>query len=171
MLEIINDLMRKKDFCVLATVGDGRPHCSLMGFAADDDRRRIYMATLADTQKWRNLSSNPQASLLIDSRDEAGDRAAAAALTVSGRHEPLSASEAPAVLDRLRARLPHLAAFLSLPALEIINIRVKSLLLLQGPTDAYYHEVRNGGEASGKTVTSSPKNTVKKTLDDGGVSA
>ena len=86
MIEKIKDLIKRKDMCVLATAFDNKPHCSLMAYVTDDDCGAIYMVTGRETTKYRNISANPQVSLLIDTREEhPGDsRPKAQALTVSG---------------------------------------------------------------------------------------
>jgi len=70
MLEEMKALAKQKDICVLATVSDGNPHCSLMAYATDDDCREIYMITQKGTKKYKNLIKNPSVSLLIDTREE-----------------------------------------------------------------------------------------------------
>ena len=68
MLEKMKNIMRSQDICVLATVSEDKPHCSLMAYLTDDDCRTIYMITHKHTTKYRNLTANPSLSLLIDTR-------------------------------------------------------------------------------------------------------
>ena len=65
----IQKMISENKVCVMATVAEGAPHCSLMSYATDNECREIYMATLKDTKKYRNLIANPAVSLLIDTRD------------------------------------------------------------------------------------------------------
>ena len=51
----IRELIQSGKTCVLATVSEGQPHCSLMSYAADENGREIYMATLSNTKKYKNL--------------------------------------------------------------------------------------------------------------------
>ena len=76
-------LVREKNMCVLATVADGRPRCSLMAYATDEACEEIYMVTHRNTQKFKNLMKNAAVSLLVDSREKA-PRNRAQALTVDG---------------------------------------------------------------------------------------
>jgi nitroimidazol reductase NimA-like FMN-containing flavoprotein (pyridoxamine 5'-phosphate oxidase superfamily) len=55
MLEAIKTLIKSEDVCVLSTVSDGAPHCSLMSYITDDTCREFYMITLTGTKKYRNL--------------------------------------------------------------------------------------------------------------------
>ena len=70
MLKRMKKIVKDKDVCVLATVMDNVPHCSLMSYATDDDCREIYMMTHKQTKKYRNLLQNVKVSLLIDTREE-----------------------------------------------------------------------------------------------------
>lgn len=45
MLETMKALVKEKDMCVLATVSDNKPHCSLMAYASNKTGLEIYMAT------------------------------------------------------------------------------------------------------------------------------
>jgi nitroimidazol reductase NimA-like FMN-containing flavoprotein (pyridoxamine 5'-phosphate oxidase superfamily) len=87
MMQQIKDLIHNNAFCVLATCFEDKPHCSLMSYAADADCRELYMITLSDTRKFRNISMNPMVSLLIDSRADraSGETHTIQALTLGGR--------------------------------------------------------------------------------------
>ena len=141
MLEKMKALAQEKDICVLATVSENRPHCSLMAYATNGQCTEIYMVTHKETKKYRNLTANPQVSLLIDTREE--DRSAARlktkALTVSGVFQ---VEQDMARRDHIRATLlekhPHMQEFANHPDAEVFSIRIESFLLLDGLTDAYF---------------------------------
>jgi nitroimidazol reductase NimA-like FMN-containing flavoprotein (pyridoxamine 5'-phosphate oxidase superfamily) len=86
MREDIKEMISGNKFCVLATVGSGKPHCSLMSYAADENCLDIYMASLTRTKKYLNVMANPAVSLLIDTRKEGfhGQKGGVRALTVTG---------------------------------------------------------------------------------------
>jgi len=137
----IRNLIQENRICVMATVSEGQPHCSLMSYAVDADCREIYMATHKETKKYRNLAANPSVSLLIDSR-EAGSEGQTKALTVTGTIQGVIDEQRKAVIqDALLKRHPDLKEFFVDPASEIIVVRVKALQLLDGITDAYYESV------------------------------
>ena len=79
----IQKMISENKVCVMATVSNGAPHCSLMSYTTDKECREIYMATLKDTKKYRNLIANPAVSLLVDTRD-LDPRGKTRALTVTG---------------------------------------------------------------------------------------
>ena len=76
-------LAKEKDICVLATITDGKPYCSLMAYVTNRACTEMYMVTHRQTQKYQNLVTNPAVSLLIDTRDTT-PRSAARAMTVEG---------------------------------------------------------------------------------------
>ena len=144
MLEKMKALVRKKDTCVLATVGQGCPHCSLMAYVTDGECSEIYMATQKGSRKYRNLMENPLVSLLIDTReDQHGQKGAEAmALTVAGTLQQTdNPNKNHAMREKLLARHPRLNDFLNQPDVTIICIKISSFLLLKGLKDSYFEEL------------------------------
>jgi len=143
MFEIVKNLILSKDVCVLATINKDRPHCSLMAYVAEEDCRRVYMATRSDTRKWSNLQDNPYASILIDSRGDnpAPDRIGAKALTISGRNLALGRDERTRAEMMLANKHAHLAEFLQDPLVGVICVECESFLLLEGVSKSHYIEV------------------------------
>lgn len=144
MLEKMKRLVKDRDMCVLATVFQGKPHCSLMAYVSDDSGSEIYMATHRKTSKYRNLLMNPSVSLLIDTREDhpGPKRPEAKAMTVDGSFEKMENEEKKRqVKTSLLRRHPHLKAFLEDPDAEILCIKIRSYLLLDGLTEAHFEEV------------------------------
>lgn len=144
MIESMKKLAKEKDICVLATVSGEKPHCSLMAYTTDDECSEIYMATHRATRKFKNLMENPSVSLLIDTREEhkGSHRPEAKAMTVSGTLENLEDNQKKAwARARLLGRHPHLKEFLDHPDAEVICIKIRSFLLLDGLTDAHFEEM------------------------------
>jgi nitroimidazol reductase NimA-like FMN-containing flavoprotein (pyridoxamine 5'-phosphate oxidase superfamily) len=140
----MQELIRSQDMCVLATVAENRPHCSLMAYVTDDHCREIYMVTHRNTAKFRNATENPSVSLLIDTRlEDKGDRRERArALTVSGRFERIENPERrEAIRARLLERHAHLREFAAHPEAVVFAVKMLALQLLDGITDSYYETV------------------------------
>jgi len=141
MLEKMKDIVLGNDLCVLATVADGEPHCSLMSYIPDEEGGEIYMISCRETKKYSNLMKNPTVSLLIDTREEEKGqrRLYMKALTVSGEFQTINNPEKK---DLIRAnflkRHPHLTDFLNDPGAEIFSIKIKSFQLLDGVKDAFF---------------------------------
>lgn len=136
MLEII----RVQRVGVLATADPGgRPHCSLMSLLASDDGLSLYLLTGRETRKYRNLLDNPRVSLLLDTRGQPGPEAQVLALTLEGLARTLEDGPRRAqVLERLLARHPQLAQLAALPGAKVVEVRLLSLQLLEGPQRATY---------------------------------
>jgi nitroimidazol reductase NimA-like FMN-containing flavoprotein (pyridoxamine 5'-phosphate oxidase superfamily) len=138
MLAEMKQLVREKNICVLATAAGGKPYCSLMAYAANEDCTEIYMATRRSTKKFRNLAENPAVSLMIDTREEA-PRTQARALTVEGTCARVEDdSEKKLAQTRLLSVHPHLKDFLAHIDSEILCVAVRSFLLLKGLTEAHH---------------------------------
>jgi nitroimidazol reductase NimA-like FMN-containing flavoprotein (pyridoxamine 5'-phosphate oxidase superfamily) len=65
MLERMNDIVKRNDLCVLATVSEGKPHCSLMSYVSDEEGDEIYMISHKQKKKYANLMETPFVSLLM----------------------------------------------------------------------------------------------------------
>ena len=139
MQEVMWALIEQSDLCVLATVGEQGPHCSLMSPLADRAQGKIYLLTRADSAKFRNVKARPQVSLLVDNRDKIpGDRAKIKALTVSGLCSALEDGERAGELRaRFAAQRPHLAALAGDPGVRVLEVAITSLQLLDGVETSY----------------------------------
>ena len=146
MIEKIKQLIKDEKFCVLATVSDSRPYCSLMAYISKEDCSKMYMATLRNTVKYKNLIENPMVSLLIDTRTKAFDNHVneMKALTIIGQFEEVrNGSRRMEVRDMLLQRHPYLDVFLDHLESCLFSVEVHSFLLLNGFTDSYYEIVSN----------------------------
>jgi general stress protein 26 len=84
-LNSIRQLLGIQTLGVLATQGKKYPYSTLVGFAASDDLKTLFFATIRDTRKYQNIQMHSQVSMLIDSRtNQVQDFKDAQALTVLG---------------------------------------------------------------------------------------
>jgi len=138
----IQKMISENKICVMATVADGAPHCSLMSYATSKDCREIYMATFKDTKKYCNLIANPTVSLLIDTRD-ASPRDKTRALTVTGVFQAVDHDKRlKEIRETLIKKHPDLKNFFNHPDARIVVIKVIALQLLDNVTDAYFEAVK-----------------------------
>ena len=143
ILEKMTALVRKKNVCVLSTVSDNKPYCSLMAYITDGTCKEIYMMTHKNTTKFNNLQKNPSVSLLIDSR-ETQPRSNAQALTIGGVFIPLvDDNKRQNILDRMLESFPHMKNFLHHPESEIIRVKINSFLLLDGLTESHFVSLKD----------------------------
>jgi nitroimidazol reductase NimA-like FMN-containing flavoprotein (pyridoxamine 5'-phosphate oxidase superfamily) len=144
MLEKMMDMIKGNDLCVLATVSEGKPHCSLMSYISDEEGREIYLISHKQTRKYLNLMENPTVSLLIDTREkqEGQTRTDIKSLTIGGEFQNIND---PKKKDLIRAeflkRHSHLTEILSDPGAEIFSIKIKSFQLLHGVKDAFFKTI------------------------------
>ena len=141
MLEKMKNFVRKKNICVLSTASDNKPYCSLMAYVTDTTCEEVYMVTHKNTTKFKNLQKNPWVSLLIDSR-ETQPRSNAQALTVSGVFVPLlDENKKQEIRENMLKSFPHMEDFIHHPESELISIKIKSMLLLEGLTQSHFVSV------------------------------
>lgn len=115
------EMIESNRLCVLATVSESGPHCSLMSYAASEDGTEFYMATDKNTKKYRNLAANPSVTGTVRRNlDEPGKKAA---------------------LEALCRRHPDLKDFLAGSSVEVIAVKINSLQLLDGIADSHFEEV------------------------------
>jgi nitroimidazol reductase NimA-like FMN-containing flavoprotein (pyridoxamine 5'-phosphate oxidase superfamily) len=144
MLEKMRAIVKGNDLCVLATVSEGRPHCSLMSYFSDEEGQEVYLVSHKETKKYSNLIENSTVSLLIDTREEEKGqrRIDIKALTVSGEFQIINDV---GKKDLVRARFlkghSHLTDFVNDPGAEIFSIRIRSFQLLEGVKNAFFESV------------------------------
>jgi nitroimidazol reductase NimA-like FMN-containing flavoprotein (pyridoxamine 5'-phosphate oxidase superfamily) len=141
MLQIMKDIVKRNDLCVLATVSGGKPHCSLMSYISDDEGLEIYLVSHKQTRKYTNLMENPTVSLLIDTREEEKGqrRIYIKALTVIGEFQKIKDPEKENLIrEKFLKFHPHLTDFINESGVEIFSIRIKSFQLLDGVKNAFY---------------------------------
>ena len=143
ILEKMTALVSKKNVCVLATVSDNKPYCSLMAYITDGSCKEIYMVTHKNTTKFNNLQKNPSVSLLIDSR-ETQPRSNAQALTIDGVFIPLiDDNKRQNIRDRMLESFPHMKDFIHHPESEIIRVKINSFLLLDGLIESHFVSLKD----------------------------
>jgi len=144
MLEKMKDIVKGNDLCVLATVSEGKPHCSLMSYISDEKGQEIYLISHKQTKKYVNLMKNPKVSLLIDTREEKKGqrRIDIKALTVSGEFQTINDSvKKDLIRTKFLRRHPHLTDFLNDPGAEIFSIKIKSFQLLNGVKNTFFETI------------------------------
>ena len=142
-MEEMVKVLKAQNMCVLATVGDEVPHCSLMAYVTDDRFRRVYMVTHKKTKKYANLLANPSVCLLIDTRlsKERSGRKNVQALTVNGIFELVGGEETAGLRSRFIKAHPHLQEFTKDDDAQFFAVKLQALQLLRDATDASYENL------------------------------
>jgi nitroimidazol reductase NimA-like FMN-containing flavoprotein (pyridoxamine 5'-phosphate oxidase superfamily) len=124
--QTISGLLTSQKLAVLSSYGKGQPYASLVAFASTEDLKHIVFATTRSTRKYENLSSEPKAALLIDSRsNDDKDFSHAVAATVLGRAEEVKGRQKEKYRTIYLLKHPHLDEFISSPSCALIRIQVQ----------------------------------------------
>lgn len=144
MLETAKDIILSGSMAVLATSADSQPHCSLMSYLAREDARTIFMLTLKNSRKFKNILNNPRVSLLIDTRNMPGvEPSAIKALTIEAVCLPVEDKRGQKLKKALIERNPQLEPLGRQEDSVVLEIQPGSFLLLDGVNDAYYLDLNN----------------------------
>jgi uncharacterized pyridoxamine 5'-phosphate oxidase family protein len=113
-------------FGVLATSKKGRPYTSLIAFVITADQKKVVFATPRETQKFKNLLSTKNVSILIDNRSDVRENLMMIeAITIIGhaRHVPCGK-----IRNELAAlflkKHPDLKIFVQSSATALIAVKV-----------------------------------------------
>lgn len=138
MLDIVKEMLKDNNLCVLCTAGGGLPYCSLMTYVMSDDLKTVYMVTVRESRKYRNLLENSSVSLLVDNRQRINfpSDESVASVTFGGVHRQLDPLEIQEVRAQLSLRHTELKEILNHPDAVIFGVALKSFLLLSGPVDS-----------------------------------
>lgn len=124
-------LYRSQRFAVLATDEHGQPFASLMAFAASEDLAQLVILTERTTRKFANLKTNSRVALLIDDRENKGsDTQDSVAVTAIGEAAEVDPMAGAPLIALYLARHPYLAEFAASPSCAIIQVNVRSYLLV-----------------------------------------
>lgn len=126
--------------CVLATATDNQPHTSLMSYLSSEDCRTLHLLSSRSSKKYANCLRNPRVSVLIDTRTgNAENREADCALTIEASCVfDLPAVERTRLKTEMARRLPHLSALAAHPDSDILTLRARTFLLLEGVERAHF---------------------------------
>ncbi len=125
-LDILRALLAGQQLAAVATQMHKGPYVSLVAFSASDDLREITFVTSRTTTKYRNVSANPNVSILIDSRTHsAEDFSTGAAVTAVGKASEITGSVARATTALFIAKHPYLEAFVKAPTTAILNVCIE----------------------------------------------
>jgi nitroimidazol reductase NimA-like FMN-containing flavoprotein (pyridoxamine 5'-phosphate oxidase superfamily) len=129
----IGRLLNQQVQCALATVSDGQPELHLMAFAFSPGLERVYLASVEQTRKVRNMRASPTVGLLWDNRTrQIQDHIDGVALSASGQAVQLVGAELAAAARALLERNSTLQALLDNPAVAIFAIDIICFRWVQG---------------------------------------
>ncbi len=82
---LLKDLLSSQPLAVLATQSNGQPYGNLVAFAATEDLKSLLFATVRNTRKFSNITTDPRVAMVMDSRtNQRIDFRRAVAVTATG---------------------------------------------------------------------------------------
>jgi hypothetical protein len=125
--------LRGSRYGVVATAASDRPHAAWMAFAPVAQGRELVLASRRGTRKYRDLTSNPHVSVVIDHEQRQWLRAARrVGVTAVGSAEVVAGAEVVGARSAFVARNPDLAGFVAESDCTLLRIRVDGYRVAEG---------------------------------------
>jgi hypothetical protein len=130
--KLLRELFRGQLFAALATQQLTRPYSNLVAFATTDDLKNIIFATKRATNKYSNLLSNNNVSMLIDNRtNRDSDFRNAVAVTAIGAAEEVRGNELESLLCLYLIKHHNLEKFVHSPDSALFKIKIKKYYIVR----------------------------------------
>lgn len=124
------------DLGVLATVGDGQPHASLVAITPMDDFVHLIFATYRNTCKYKNLIKNGKVAILFENRSTLSlSQPDVSVITAYGYAKEINIVISDAFLNLHLLRHPELESFLLSSDCTIFQVKVNSYQMVSGIDD------------------------------------
>jgi uncharacterized pyridoxamine 5'-phosphate oxidase family protein len=124
--ERLTHLFDSQLIAVLGTSSGNDPYTCLVGFRFTPDLKHLIFATMRDRLKYRQISSNPRVSLIIDDRKNSpSDFSHATSVTLDTK-EP----ERGKLAEMLVERHPFLNDFVKDPSCAIMKVTVEKMYIV-----------------------------------------
>jgi general stress protein 26 len=134
-------LLNQQAQCVLATHGDTELALHLMAYAISTDLDEIYLASLENTQKVKNMRANSSVTCLWDNlTGNNNDHTQGLAMSGFGKAHELTGESARLAQQLLLQRNTTLKPLLSDPSVVIFAIHIDRYQWVQGYTRVVIYE-------------------------------
>jgi nitroimidazol reductase NimA-like FMN-containing flavoprotein (pyridoxamine 5'-phosphate oxidase superfamily) len=141
MKKTVASLLNQQAQCVLATLGDKELALHLMAYAISTDLDEIYLASLENTQKVKNMRASPNVTCLWDNRTgNNNDHNKGLAMTGFGKAQELAGESAQIAQRLLLQRNTTLEPLLSNPSVVIFAIHIDRYQWVQGYTQVVIYK-------------------------------
>jgi nitroimidazol reductase NimA-like FMN-containing flavoprotein (pyridoxamine 5'-phosphate oxidase superfamily) len=129
--EKLTQLFNSQLIAVLGTSSDDDPYTCLVGFRFTSDLRNVIFATMRDRLKYRQISSNPRVSLIIDDRKNSpSDFSHATSATIIGTAIDTEEPERGMFADMLVEKHPFLTDFVKDSNCAIMKVMVEKMYVV-----------------------------------------
>lgn len=135
MKNTVASLLKQQAQCVLATLGDEELALHLMAYAFSTDLDEIYLASLENTQKVKNMRANSNVTCLWDNRTgKNSDHTVGLAMSGFGKAHELTGESAKSAQHLLLQRNETLKQLLSEPNIVIFALQIDRYQWVEGYT-------------------------------------
>ena len=129
--EKLTQLFDSQLIAVLGTSSDDDPYTCLVGFKFTSDLKNVIFATMRNRLKYRQISSNPRVSLIIDDRKNSpSDFSHATSVTIVGNAIDTEEPERKKLADILVEKHPFLTDFVKEPNCAIMKVIVEKMYVV-----------------------------------------
>ena len=129
--EKLTRLFDSQLIAVLGTSSDDDPYTCLVGFKFTSDLRNVIFATMRNRLKYRQISSNPRVSLIIDDRKNSpSDFNHATSATIAGTAIDTEEPERAMLADMLIEKHPFLSDFVKDSNCAIMKVMVEKMYIV-----------------------------------------
>ena len=144
MKNTVASLLNQQVQCVVATLGDKELALHLMAYAISSELDEIYLASLENTQKVKNMRANPNVTCLWDNRTgNNADHTAGLAMSGFGQARELLGQSAVTARRLLLERNATLQPLLSEPSAVIFALHIDRYQWVEGYTRVIIYEPEN----------------------------
>jgi nitroimidazol reductase NimA-like FMN-containing flavoprotein (pyridoxamine 5'-phosphate oxidase superfamily) len=149
MKNTVANLLQQQAQCVLATLGDKELALHLMAYAFATELDEIYLASLENTQKVRNMRDRPDVTCLWDNRTgKNADHIEGLAMSGFGQARELTGQTERSALRLLLKRNATLKPLLHDPGVVVFSVHIVRYQWVEGYTHSMIYEP--GSSAPGK---------------------
>jgi nitroimidazol reductase NimA-like FMN-containing flavoprotein (pyridoxamine 5'-phosphate oxidase superfamily) len=142
--EYIEDILNTTRFAVLATVGDGQPHTSLLAITPVGNFSQLIFATYRNTLKYRNLTQNNKVAVLVEGEHvNSKGLKESVVLTIIGHTQEISIEENEASFQAHLKQHPELESFMHSPDCALILVIAKTYQVVLGIDDISWITAEN----------------------------
>ena len=138
-MNAVMNILLDNNLCVLCTCSNDIPDASLILYICDDSCTKMHMLTLKETSKYQIIVSNPNVSLLIDTRDNRHDQATQTkALTIHGHASIVDDYDtSQKLICQLIKKHDKLSNLASDESVRVIEVLIKNILFLENVDKVY----------------------------------
>lgn len=140
--EKIYEIMTNQQFGVLATIENGVPHTSIVAFTVTNSLRTILFLTKQEGRKYKNISSNPKVTILVDHRPQSSKKITGSfAVTATGTAKPVDLKSANATKELFLFCHPSLSEYLDDPAFALVSITISNYEVSNGISEVHPYKI------------------------------